>query len=183
MKGYVTPILVWSMACAPLLCAICKLPRRFYLGGAGAFALTAVAAYIAAIGYGLRLTENLTASLDGHVYLHRPGVPLRRGDLVAFRWPGGASYPPGAIFIKRVVGLPGDRIERVGNAFWVAERYVGLAKPTSRAGIPLMPAPAGTIPAGEYFVATQNVDSLDSRYALAGNVKHVQILGRAYELF
>jgi hypothetical protein len=34
---------------------------------------------------------------------------LQRGDLVAWRWPGGLIYPEGAVFLKVVKGLPGTR--------------------------------------------------------------------------
>jgi signal peptidase I len=40
-----------------------------------------------------------------NTFAYRIGVP-RRGDIVAFRHEGDAR----AVFIKRVVGLPGDRI-------------------------------------------------------------------------
>ncbi|MFY2764523.1 signal peptidase I [Arenimonas sp. MALMAid1274] len=55
-------------------------------------------------GYGLRLPVANTKVLD-------LGAP-RRGDVVVFRYPGNGPDDPtaGADYIKRVVGLPGDRI-------------------------------------------------------------------------
>jgi len=126
---------------------------------------------------------NLSRSLPGTLYLVVKGGGFAQGDLVAFRWHGGANYPPGTTFIKRVVGVPGDRVRRIARSVWVNDRYIGKAKPTSRAGVPLEPAAEGVIASGEYFVATGNPDSLDSRYALAGNVKQAEIIGRAYAIF
>jgi len=38
-----------------------------------------------------------------------------RGDIVVFRWPGDRSQ----IWVKRVVGLPGDRIAMRGGRLWI----------------------------------------------------------------
>ncbi len=129
------------------------------------------------------LTVNLTRSLPGTLYLIHRGGTFKKGDLVAYRWQGGATYPAGVMFIKRVVGMPGESVRRAGVTFWVNHRRIGEAKPHSKAGLPLAPASAGVIPASEYFVATPHPDSLDSRYALAGNVKRSEIIGRAYAIF
>ena len=183
MKGVVTPIVLWGLAASPLCFALARAPRKAFLATAAAVGVAGVAAWLATAGLGYRITENLSTSLAGHVYVHRAGNPFKKGDLVAFRWQGGATYPAGTIFIKRVVGMPGDVVKREGRAFWVGEQYIGLAKPMSRAGVPLEPAPGGVIPEGRYFVATPSPDSLDSRYALTGNVKAIEIIGRAHEVF
>lgn len=128
-------------------------------------------------------TVNMTQSLPGTLYVIHKGEGVGRGALVAYRWTGGATYPAGTTFIKRVVGMPGDEVKAVGRAFWVNGQYVGLAKERSRAGVPLTPAPGGLIPPGAYFVATPSPDSLDSRYALSGNIQNAQLIGRAYAIF
>lgn len=128
-------------------------------------------------------TVNLTRSLPGTLYVVHKGGAFKKGDLIAYRWRGGATYPAGVTFIKRVVGLPGDRVERIDQAFWINDQYIGLAQSKSKAGVPLTPAAAGVIQPGEYFVATPSPDSLDSRYALAGNVKRAEVIGRAYAIF
>jgi signal peptidase I len=46
----------------------------------------------------------------------------RRGDVVVFRWPGDRSQ----IWVKRVVGLPGDRIEMRDGHLWINGAQVGL---------------------------------------------------------
>ncbi len=82
----------------------------------------------------------------------------------------------------------GNRIDRLVQhfrAFILAHKgqYVGPAKLFSKYGVPLQPANGGVIAAGEYFVATPNPNSLDSRYAMTGNVKSVDVIGRTYEIF
>ena len=56
-----------------------------------------------------------TASLPIHVSLPETGRVLaatpKRGDVVVFRWPGDRSQ----VWVKRVIGLPGDRIQVSGG--------------------------------------------------------------------
>ena len=155
--------------------------RRIYwtfCAGVFAFGLLALAA-----SPWLSLSVNLSRSLPGTVYLIHKGAAVRKGELIAFHWQGGATYPAGTVFIKQVAGVAGDRVQRQGNEYWIEGEWIGIAKPFSKAGVPLQPAPAGVIGAGEYFVATPNPDSLDSRYALTGNVRQAAVIGRAYEVF
>lgn len=182
MKGMLFAGLVWALALSPLA-FLGRRGRRWFPVFAGVVGASAGALWVASAWFGVGITENLTTSLDGSVYVYRQGMPFGRGDLVAYRWHGGATYPAGTIFIKQVVGLPGDRIEVRDGAFWVGDHYVGAAKPFSKAGVPLTPAPEGVVPPGAYFVATPSPDSLDSRYALSGNIPQSAIIGRAYALF
>lgn len=155
--------------------------KRLYLGACyGFFAFATLAA--ASTPY-LDFTINMTHSLPGTLYVIHKGASVVKGDLVAFRWHGGATYPAGTIFIKRVMGVPGDIVKREDKTFWVGGQRIGIAKPVSRAGVPLTPAIGGVIGAGEYFVATPSPDSLDSRYTLTGNVKQSEVIGKAYAIF
>jgi conjugal transfer pilin signal peptidase TrbI len=126
---------------------------------------------------------NASESLPERLFLiDRTGIP-GRGDLVAFRWPGGGPYPKGATFIKRIAGVPGDAVMALEGDFFVNCVPVGTAKPASRQGVPLEPGPTGTLPPGTYYVRAPHPDSLDSRYALTGWVTRAQIIGRAHALF
>ncbi|MFO7300919.1 MAG: signal peptidase I [Acidobacteriota bacterium] len=100
-----------------------------------------------------------------------PDRPVARGDVVVFKYP----EQPDRDFIKRVIGLPGDRIELRRKQVYVNgepldEPYVRFLQP---------PAPEGmtrtgdlreeygpvTVPPGQYFVMGDNRDnSEDSRY-------------------
>lgn len=183
MKGFVTPVLVWGLTAAPLMFALFKAPKKVFMVAAFAVCAAAVSAWVATAGYGYGITENMTDSLGGHIYIHKKGEAFAKGDLVAFRFRGGATYPRGETFIKRVVGTPGDVVKRKGRDFWVGDRYIGKAKEVSKAGVPLEASPAGVIADGEYFVTAPSPNSLDSRYTLVGNVKNIEIIGRAHEVF
>jgi len=50
------------------------------------------------------------------------GALPRRGDVVVFRWPGDHAQ----IWVKRVVGLPGDRIAMRDGRLWINGAPVGL---------------------------------------------------------
>ena len=50
------------------------------------------------------------------------GALPRRGDVVVFRWPGDRSQ----VWVKRVVGLPGDRIAMHDGRLWINGAPVGL---------------------------------------------------------
>ena len=50
------------------------------------------------------------------------GALPRRGDVVVFRWPGDRSE----IWVKRVVGLPGDRIAMKNGRLWINGAPVGI---------------------------------------------------------
>jgi conjugal transfer pilin signal peptidase TrbI len=114
-------------------------------------------------------------SLDGAGQRH---APLVRGGMVAFHAPLGVRhYPVGMVFVKRVVGLPGDAIGWQGDVVYVAGKRVGSAKPRNRFGEVMGRTPAGVIPAGHYFVATPHPDSYDSRYADIGLVSDAQVAG------
>lgn len=114
-------------------------------------------------------------ALDGAGIRHAPFV---RGCLVAFH-AGEAvrHYPPGMVFIKRVVGLPGDTITWQGDGVYVAGQRIGAAHPRNHFGESLARTPAGVIPPGHYFVATGHPDSYDSRYADIGLVSDRQVAG------
>ncbi|MBS2132339.1 S26 family signal peptidase (plasmid) [Burkholderia thailandensis] len=148
----------------------------------------AVLGFLGGLAWGLTplyaLAFNMTTSLPGTLYFVVKSHPLpKRGDTIAFRWHGGATYPAGVMFIKHVAGEPGDVVHVAGRNVWINDRYIGYAKPYSLAHVPLDPAMGGPIPAGQYFVASPNPNSLDSRYSLAGNVPESAIIGRAYEIF
>ena len=50
------------------------------------------------------------------------GALPKRGDVVVFRWPGDRSQ----IWVKRVIGLPGDRIALRDGRVWINGEAVGI---------------------------------------------------------
>lgn len=130
----------------------------------------------------------MTESLPERWFFVRVAPPeaIRYGDYLAFRW-AGPVLPAGATLIKQVAGLPGDTVIRVPGEggthdFYVNGKHMGTAKARSRSGERLAPGPAGTIPAGHYYVMGTHADSLDSRYALAGWIPAERLIGRAHPL-
>jgi len=123
---------------------------------------------------------------------------LRRGDVLVFRFPHNQRLR----YIKRVVGLPGDRIAYINQALYVngeeisrqaylnnfeyAEFYESLRSGethTIRSYHLASPISAEwVVPANHYFVLGDNRDnSNDSRYW--GFVPHSQVVGKAFYIW
>jgi signal peptidase I len=105
--------------------------------------------------------------------------PVHRGDIIVFSPPPaencGGSRP--AHLIKRVIGLPGDRISSAGNTVLIDGRP--LAEPWLHSPDPLgTPIKPYTVPAGQYYVlGDHRNDSCDSRFW--GPVPRSLIVGEA----
>jgi signal peptidase I len=119
-----------------------------------------------------------------------------RGDIVVFKTKGIAhpSVPQDQLYIKRVVGIPGDRIRmeapgvRVnGTLLTVPEIFQKIASRTNgHCGYSAMGtfavAEDQQLQANEYFVAGDNGgNSLDSRYF--GPIQKTQIVGRVWFIY
>ena len=133
------------------------------------------------------------------------GLP-ERGDVVVFRFPEDPSTP----FIKRVVGVPGDRIAYYDKTLYVNEepmeqspigRYAGFGSGAVMNGASLRAerfadvehhiliqpearTVQGTavVPEGHYFVLGDNRDnSRDSRYW--GTVSEELLIGKAFRIW
>jgi len=100
-----------------------------------------------------------------------PRREVRRGDVIVFKYP----EEPERDFIKRVIGLPGDRLELRRKKVFINgkpidEPYVQLLEPPSAEGAPRTGdlreeyGPV-TVPEHQYFMMGDNRDnSQDSRY-------------------
>ena len=99
--------------------------------------------------------------------------PVERGDVVVFRYPG----DPTKNYIKRIIGIPGDRIAIIGGAVLVngrrlEEPYVPLQYRDERSMGEIV------VPAGGYFVLGDHRNlSSDSRDF--GPVERDAIFGKA----
>jgi len=134
------------------------------------------------------------------------GSPAR-GDVVVFRYPEDPSTP----FIKRIIGLPGDRISYMDKMLWINGKqvdtkslgvYEGVGAGMNMTGASLLDEQLDNkphailieperlsnelkefvVPQGHYFVLGDNRDnSRDSRYW--GTVPDANLIGRAFMIW
>lgn len=130
-----------------------------------------------------RLMECLSDSLNNvHYVLFLKSTSIKRGDIVAIqghredhvaplkKWP----------YSKRVLGIPGDRIVHNKGGITVIPQEsnrLALLTQTSK-GKPLTPLDMDIVPEGYLFVAGDNPQSFDSRYAEFGLVPAEKVWGR-----
>ena len=176
-----------------------ELPRRVLLARLGAIpALALLAAAFATV----KLYRIPTAAMEPALHCSRPGVGCladeadrvvsvrfladrepTRGDIVAFRVPLAAAarcgVPPDAVFVDRVLGLPGERIEQRDGVIRIDGSPISaLYAPRARPGG--ADFGARRIPAGQYFVVGDNrAQSCDSRVwgTLPGDRLIAQVVG------
>jgi signal peptidase I len=131
-----------------------------------------------------------------------PYSDVKRGDIIVLRWPPDIKQT----YVKRVIGVPGDRVRIVAKQVWVNgvirdEPYVQHIMPGNLAYRDYFPAaPEGPVypgalemlkhvdagdlivPPGNYFALGDNRDdSLDSRYW--GFVPRANIIGKPLIIF
>ena len=149
--------------------------------------------FVKKYAYGLRLPVTETEILE-------TGEP-ERGDVVVFRLP----EDPNVNYIKRVVGLPGDRIEYVDHRLTVNGQLVPLERESERGDIGVITRYAETlgahthailiadpgnsmrdgvyeVPEGHYFMLGDNRDnSRDSRFL--GPIPESHLVGEAVRVW
>ncbi|OPX19019.1 MAG: signal peptidase I [Desulfobacca sp. 4484_104] len=125
--------------------------------------------------------------LPGRIYLvDHQTQKFDRGDLIMFSTDDrtGPYYPAGTKFVKKVFGLPGDRVEidaqgqlQINGQDYHFESALEpqvvdlLGRETSDFALDMV------IPPGSYFVMGTLPDSFDSRYW--GLVEQKQVIGKA----
>lgn len=148
-----------------------------------------------------RFDVNYTESLPDHVFITVKGwkTGFKHGDYVAYRFPTenpASPFRKGDHMVKVIGGIAGDRVEIMADGQvklhrtddteatkLMGGRSMGIAKPISRAGKPLVASRSGVIPEGAYYVFAPHKDSLDSRYEMVGLVREEDIIGKSFPIF
>ena len=122
---------------------------------------------------------------EDHVIVHKAAYHAdgpQRGDIVVYRYPD----EQGPLFLHRVIGVPGDRIEIRDQVVFLndavlAESYVQHTDPSMAGNVRDNLGPV-TVPPDAYFVLGDNrEESLDSRFL--GPISKEQILGQAMSIY
>ena len=99
------------------------------------------------------------------------------GDIVAIRAMGSDSYYD----IKRVIGVPGDKISVVGGKLFVNDKQVSDTYQLDVIQSPGRLSTPVTLAEKEYFVIGDNLGSSeDSRFSTYGNVQRSEIRGKVF---
>ena len=158
---------------------IMRIARLAY-AGAAAVAVLAVSATLMQAFYIPAASMEPSLRIGDHLLVNKAARNPQRGDIVVFRYP----EDPKQTFIKRVIGLPGDRIrlenkQVIRNGERLAESYVQFTNSSDAKRDNLSEA---TVPPGALFVLGDNRDnSLDSRYF--GFVPQTNVIGRPWMVY
>jgi conjugative transfer signal peptidase TraF len=133
---------------------------------------------------------NASASAPIGLYAIAPETDLAIPDLVAIRPPeplasilaDGSYLPKGVLLLKRVVGLPGQRLCRVGFTVSVDDIELGVARERDSRGraLPIWQGCRGIADDEVFVMNWDNPDSYDGRYF--GPLPAASIVGRASPL-
>ena len=92
---------------------------------------------------------------------YRFGKDPERGDIIIFRWPDNEKV----LFVKRIIGLPGDVVEIRGGHVYLNGSEEPLEETYIREDMYLEPPMGFVVPEDAYFVMGDNRnESLDARY-------------------
>lgn len=129
-----------------------------------------------------RLVMNGSHSLphNGYLMFSWPLI-ITRNSYVAAQVPAAyAEDLEGLVFVKRIVGLPGDILRHEDGALCVRTECFPAAQ-TGGAPFDALTA-EGPIPAGFYAAFADAPDSLDSRYASVGLFARADILAAGWPI-
>lgn len=104
--------------------------------------------------------------------------PVKRFDVVLFRSKdaGDEKY-----YIKRVVGLPGEKLQIRDGKIYVNDVLLETGDVMSYYTVAGLAEEPVTLKENEYFLVGDNGDSSeDSRFVLVGNVQQEQIIGKVW---
>jgi conjugative transfer signal peptidase TraF len=137
---------------------------------------------------GIRVTCNLSSSMPKGFYRIYPKSPLKRGDLVVFWAPHSVRdlnrlwFRPEITLIKKVFGLPGDRVT-IRNQIVINGRPVArvFRKDSQNLSLPQKRMCFRVSPKHFLPLSLHSVRSFDGRYF--GEVANKDVLGKAKPIF
>jgi len=133
--------------------------------------------------------NEFTESLPDLIFVVEKGNEFERGNLVEFSYKNKTDTPmkmyfeDGSLFIKQVIGMPGDDVNFKDGVFYINGIEFGRAKEHAKDGKKLERNVTKTLGKDEYFVFTQHKDSFDSRYAYVGYINKSQVVGKVVTSF
>ncbi len=130
-----------------------------------------------------------TLIVGDHILIDKTADRITRGDIVVFEFPPDADKANPRDFIKRVIGMPGDKIEIRDKQLLVNDQLLveDYVEHQDAQTIPADASPRDNlaplkVPAGMYFTMGDNRDySFDSRFW--GFVAEEKISGRAAKIY
>ena len=126
--------------------------------------------------FGFRMAYGLNFDFFGKHISYKTKDP-ERFDIIIFKFPDDESQ----LFIKRLIGLPGETIQIVNGRILINGEVYNEGKDFPMITNPGLAATAVTLESGEYFVLGDNRNnSEDSRYADIGMVRKRYIVGKIW---
>jgi signal peptidase I len=112
---------------------------------------------------------------------------VARGDVVVVKDPDGKKHSSGReeLYVKRVIGLGGDKIQIASGKVYVNGRTLAGAFTSGKyfSDYPVEDFGPVVVPPGEYFLVGDNLpDSYDSRYWKRSTVKLEDIYGKVTQV-
>ncbi len=147
--------------------------------------------------------------IGGSIHGRFPNIEPQRGDVIVFKMPNKNSRAYESDFIKRLIGMPGDKIQMINNVLYLngkpvkrerVEDYVGdldgipgswtqyrETLPNGKSYVVLDKTengafdstPVFTVPAGHYFMMGDNRDNSDDSRGEVGFVPAEYLEGKA----
>lgn len=146
------------------------------------FALLAVAGLLSFFATSTRIVFNGTHSLphNGYLMFAWPKLVHRGGYIAASAPETYRDQFEDLVFVKRVIGLPGDEIRHDRGGICIEDNCF---VPLLVEGTPFAPLTSeGVIPEGQYAAFADAPDSLDSRYDTVGLFTEAQIVAAGWPI-
>ena len=108
-------------------------------------------------------------------------LPKKANDYIVFHAPKNSRYK--TQFVKKIAGMPGDKVSVIGKSFFISGKFIGTAKDTDSNGNSVEILKSVVIPKASYFVYSTKENSYDSKYEEIGLIPSSAIVGRAISIF